>query len=298
MPYAILDRATRTAGLAMLAAIMMLALTSLPARAAGSSGSTSGGAGLGTQQTTAKPPAATSGRKSTTRKGGDSRHLGDRVLHPGMRGHDVRVLQDYLTLAGYPTTIDGSFGSTTERNVIAFETAQGLTANGIVTIPDEKALRAVVAQIEANPPTGKTRINADGTATAPAGASSLVLAMVAAANQIIHTSYCYAGGHGSWKSSCYDCSGTVSYVLHGAGLLSAPEDSTQLETYGSPGPGKWVTIYADPSHTWIVVAGRAFDTAGFSGPNIPAGSGPRWRSNPIANLQDGGSYIIRHPAGL
>jgi peptidoglycan hydrolase-like protein with peptidoglycan-binding domain len=229
---------------------------------------------------------------------GDSKHLGDRVLRKGMRGHDVRVLQSYLTLAGYQTSITGYFGSATKANVITFQQAHAFRANGVVTIPVEKALRAAVASIEADPPTGTTRINSDGTATAPSGAPTAVQQAVAAANQIIDTSYCYGGGHASFKSSCYDCSGAVSYALHGAGLLSSPMDSTDLESYGSPGPGKWITVYADSSHAFIVVAGRAFDTANFGGPNIPSGSGPRWRSNPTGNLADGGNYIVRHPAGL
>ena len=90
----------------------------------------------------------------------------------------------------------------------------------------------------------------------------------------------------------------MSYVLHGAGLLSSSEDSTGLESYGSAGPGQWVTIYADPSHAFIVIGGIAFDTADYGGPNIPSGDGPRWRSNPLGNLADGGHYIVRHPPGL
>ena len=122
--------------------------------------------------------------------------------------------------------------------------------------------------------------------------------MIAAANQIIDKPYIYAGGHGKWNDTGYDCSGAVSYALHGAGLLSSPEDSTGLESYGSPGPGKWITIYADSGHTWVVVAGIAFDTADYGGPNIPSGTGPRWRTNPTGNLADGGNYVVRHPAGL
>jgi cell wall-associated NlpC family hydrolase len=269
----------------------------------------SGGAGLGGSSSSSSHPKAkkktTKRRRRTSKKTtnratlpGDSKHLGDRVLRQGMSGHDVRVLQDYLTIAGYPTSVDGSFGPATKTNVIAFQRAQSMTPNGVVTIPVEKALRAVVAKADSAPATGTTRINSDGTATAPSGAPAAVQEAVAAANQIIDTSYCYAGGHASFKSSCYDCSGTVSYVLHGAGLLSSPMDSTDLESYGSPGRGKWITIYADSSHAFIVVAGRAFDTANFGGPNIPAGSGPRWRSNPTGNLADGGNYIVRHPAGL
>ena len=245
-------------------------------------------------------PSGTTTRKKSSRKlPGDSRNLGDRVLRPGMSGHDVRVLQDYLTIAGYPVAIDGGFGSQTEQQVKAFQTAHQLKPNGIVTVPVELLLRAVVAQIDSIPPVGKTRINADGTATAPAGAPAIVKKIVAAANRIIDKPYADGGGHGTWNDSAYDCSGAVSYALHGAGLLSAPEDSTELESYGSPGKGRWVTIYANSGHTWIVVGGRAFDTAGYSGPNIPAGSGPRWRSDPLANLNDGtGGYVVRHPAGL
>ena len=215
-----------------------------------------------------------------------------------MSGHDVRVLQDYLTIAGYPTAIDGTYGSQTEQQVKAFQSAKGLKPNGTVTVRVEKLLRATIAAIDAVPAVGRARINADGTATAPQGAPAIVLKLIAAANKIIDKPYIYAGGHGTWNDSGYDCSGAVSYALHGAGLLSAPEDSTELESYGSPGRGQWVTIYADPGHTWIVVAGIAFDTADFGGPNVPSGSGPRWRSNPTGNLADGGSYVIRHPAGL
>ena len=230
--------------------------------------------------------------------GGDSRHLGDRALCEGMRGHDVRVLQAYLTVAGFGAVVDGDFGPDTLQSVIAFEQERGLDANGVVTYAVSQDLRAAVAAVQASPPTGKVRINADGTATAPADAPPAVQEMIAAANQIIDTSYCVGGGHGSWNSSCYDCSGSVSFVLHGAGLLSSPEDSTGLESWGSPGPGQWVTVYADASHAFIVIGGRAFDTADFGGPNTPAGTGPRWRSDPLGNLQDGGNYVVRHMGGL
>jgi peptidoglycan hydrolase-like protein with peptidoglycan-binding domain len=215
-----------------------------------------------------------------------------------MRGHDVRVLQAYLTVAGYGAIVDGEFGPATLQSVIAFERVQNLNASGVVTFAVAHDLRAAVAAVQASPPTGKVRINADGTATAPADAPPVVQEMVAAANQLIDKPYMVGGGHGTWNDSAYDCSGAVSYVLHGGGLLSSAEDSTGLESYGSPGPGQWVTIYADAGHAFIVIAGRAFDTANFGGPNIPAGSGPRWRSNPTGNLADGGSYLVRHPPGL
>jgi hypothetical protein len=228
---------------------------------------------------------------------GSSAHLGDRVLWPGMTGHDVRVLQQYLSFAGYSTSITGTFDLPTRNHVIEFERAHHLSATGIVTVKVEKALRQSIAGY-LSAPSGKVRINPDGTGTAPAGAPSAVVAMVSAANRIINTSYCYAGGHGSWTSSCYDCSGAVGYVLHAAGLLSSPEPSGSMESQWEAGAGKWVSIYADSGHAFIVIAGRAFDTADFGGPNIPNGDGPRWRSDPTGNLADGGDYVVRHPAGL
>ena len=225
------------------------------------------------------------------------KHLGDRVLWPGMDGHDVRVLQQYLTFAGYSTTITGKFDMSTRWHVVEFERSHHLGATGIVTLKVAKALRNAIA-VYLSSPSGPARINPDGTATPPVGAPSAVVTMVNAANRIIHTSYCYAGGHGSWNSSCYDCSGAVGYVLHAAGMLSSPEPSGSMESWGSPGPGRWITVYADAGHAFIVIAGRAFDTANFGGPNIPAGDGPRWRSDPTGNLADGGSYVARHPAGL
>ena len=89
------------------------------------------------------------------------------------------------------------------------------------------------------------------------------------------------------------------FVLYGAGLIGPNAlDSTELESYGVPGPGRWITIYANSAHAWIVVAGIALDTADYGGPPIPAGSGPRWRSEPLANLGDGTTYVARHPPGL
>jgi peptidoglycan hydrolase-like protein with peptidoglycan-binding domain len=245
----------------------------------------SGGAGL------------SGGSQSRSKGHVRSAHLGDRVLRQGMRGHDVRVLQAYLTLAGFQTPVTGWFGSLTKSNVISFQSAHAEATTGVVSIPVEQSIRAAVKAIEADPPATKTRINPDGTATAPAGAPAVVQQVVAAANQIIDKPYEYGGGHASFQSSGYDCSGSVSYALHGGGLLSSPEDSTGLESYGASGPGHWITIYANSGHAFMVVAGRGFDTANYSGPNIPSGSGPRWRSDPSADNY-GGGWVIRHPAGL
>jgi septal ring factor EnvC (AmiA/AmiB activator) len=124
-------------------------------------------------------------------------------------------------------------------------------------------------------------------ASAPASAPQAVKEVVSAANAIATTPYIWGGGHGSFESSGYDCSGSVSYALHGAGLLESPLDSTGLETWGEPGPGRWITVYANSGHAWMVVAGISFDTSG--------GAGPRWH-DPWASSPEG--FIARHPAGL
>ena len=243
--------------------------------------------------------AATVKTAGTLTKPSTANQLGRRLLRQGLHGNDVTILQGYLTIAGYPTSVDGQYGPDTAASVAAFKQAHSMTpANGVAGPAFVKALQAAISAYETDVPTGTTTINPDGTATAPANAPAAVQAAVASANQILNTSYCVGGGHGQWKSSCYDCSGSVSYVLHGAGLLSSSEDSTGFESYGSPGPGRWITIYADASHAFIVIGGRAFDTADYGGPNIPAGTGPRWRSNPLGNLADGGDYVVRHPPGM
>jgi peptidoglycan hydrolase-like protein with peptidoglycan-binding domain len=276
----------------------------------------SGGSGLGTSSTTATK---TKKKKVSSEKAADpttvlssnpilapvvqdggSQHLGERTLKPGMKGHDVRVLQSYLTLAGFPTDVDGDFGPTTKTNVVKFEQANGLTGNGVVTYAQSQVLRQLVAKsMTTTGPVSKATLNSDGTVTAPSNAPQAVQEVIAAANQIIDKPYLYGGGHGRWNDSGYDCSGAVSYALHGGNLLSSPEDSTGLESWGTAGKGQWITVYADAGHTFVVVAGLAFDTAHY-GPTTPAGSGPRWLtpSNVTANLSDGGNYIIRHPSGL
>jgi hypothetical protein len=142
---------------------------------------------------------------------------------------------------------------------------------------------------------------ATGDAIAPANAPIWVKEMIAAANEIHTLPYIWGGGHQGPLSTLYpgyDCSGSVSFVLYAAGLGPAgnmAEVSGDLESYGAAGPGKWVTVYASGPHTFIDIAGLAFDTADYGGPNIPAGSGPRWRTDPTANLSDGNQWSQRHP---
>ncbi len=126
-------------------------------------------------------------------------------------------------------------------------------------------------------------------ASAPRSAPQAVKAVIAAANSITHTPYVWGGGHGSWYSYGYDCSGSVSYALHGAGLLDTPLVSGALAGYGEPGPGRWITIYANATHVYMEVAGLRFDTVG----NFGGETGPRWHTEPP--YPDG--FEVRHPTG-
>jgi peptidoglycan hydrolase CwlO-like protein len=194
-------------------------------------------------------------------------------------------------LNAHLTSLEARAAAQARRAAAAENAAVGAAASATagVSFPSAQAL--------AGGPVEKAHINPDGTATAPADAPPAVKAVIAAANQIIDKPYIYAGGHASWIAPGYDCSGAVSYALHGGGLLSAPL-AVQFEGYGSPGPGRWITVFANSAHVFAAIAGLAFDTADFGGPNIPAGSGPRWRYDPTGNLADGGSYVVRHPPEL
>jgi hypothetical protein len=125
---------------------------------------------------------------------------------------------------------------------------------------------------------GVATLNADGSATAPVDAPPQVRKAINAANRIRFKPYRWGGGHRSFKSNGYDCSGAVSYVLHAAGLLKRPLSSGPLaSSWGSPGIGQWITVYANSGHAYMVVAGLRFDTSGV-GESLRSGSGPRWRS--------------------
>jgi peptidoglycan hydrolase-like protein with peptidoglycan-binding domain len=236
--------------------------------------------------------------------------LGDRLpLTVGARGHDVKILQDFLNRAGEATSVDGVFGADTKRAVTAFERLQRLVADGTVTAADVKVLRNVIVQgsavasissltggaemptaqqIQAVAPGVKATVGPGGLAVAPAGAPPAVQAIIAAGNRIATLPYIYGGGHGSWTDTGYDCSGSVSFALHGGGLLSSPLASGDFETWGDAGPGTWVTLYANGGHMYMVVAGLRFDTSG------QRNAGTRWQ----ADMRSGAGFVVRHPPGL
>jgi cell wall-associated NlpC family hydrolase len=132
------------------------------------------------------------------------------------------------------------------------------------------------------------RVLADGSAAAPADAPQVVRNVIRTANVIAKTPYLWGGGHGSWSAVGYDCSGSVSFALAGAGLLDAPLTSGALANWGASGPGRWITIYANAGHVFMEVAGLRFDTGGLRG------NGTRWQAAPRSTA----GFTARHPEGL
>jgi hypothetical protein len=129
-----------------------------------------------------------------------------------------------------------------------------------------------------------------GRAIAPIDAPPAVRKVIAAANKIRALPYVWGGGHGRWWDSGYDCSGAVSFALHGGSLLGSPLPSGPMMSWGSPGPGRWITIYANAGHAYAVIAGLRWDTAGNT-----SGTGPRWHQSLAAAA--GGHFVARHPTG-
>ena len=255
------------------------------------------------------------------------RTFGLRPLQIGARGHDVRVLQDFLTRWGVKTAIDGQYGPVTTVRVKLWETLTGRPVDGRMSLEDSAELRRAVEAGEHRPavaptapaadgavsggtapetaaaavpaaptapvatasaPAEEATLLPDGTAVAPESAPEAVKLIIAAGNAIHDLPYKYGGGHGNWNDTGYDCSGSVSFAFHGAGMLTQALDSTGFMSWGDPGEGQWITVYANPGHAYMMIRGRRFDTsAQWQG-------GSRWS---IFDRSSSG-YVLRHPPGL
>ena len=151
------------------------------------------------------------------------------------------------------------------------------------------------------PPPKRAKVDQHGFAIAPAGAPTAVQRMIDAANMIVGKPYRYGGGHRPYARSSrsgeavldsgYDCSGSISFALYGARLLKSPLDSRSFASWGSKGPGRWVTVYTNPGHAYIVIAGLRFDT---SMRDDPSRTGPAWSKR----LRRSDSFVARHPRNL
>jgi peptidoglycan hydrolase-like protein with peptidoglycan-binding domain len=235
----------------------------------------------------------------TIAAGAQAAEYGSRTLKVGSSGSDVRALQRYLDSAGYDTDVDGEFGPATRNSLMEFETAEERPANGRASRSDQLLVRERAEASEAAEPVAEEEpvseapveeayIGDDGLAVAPASAPDEVKAIIAAGNEIADKPYKYGGGHGRWRDSGYDCSGSLSYALHAAGLLDTPLDSTGFMRWGERGRGEWVTIRSNPSHAYMIVAGLRFDTS------ARRVTGNRWSEE----MRSARGYAGRHPEGL
>jgi peptidoglycan hydrolase-like protein with peptidoglycan-binding domain len=202
---------------------------------------------------------------------------------PTSRSDAVRRLQEALHVQA-----DGTFGPETETAVKHMQAQRGISVDGVVG-PETWSALGIDEHATLHPPHAASSGSGGSSSDSTGGeSSSVVERVIAAADEIATRPYVYGGGHGSFESTGYDCSGSVSYALHGGGLLSSPEDSGALESYGDPGPGRYITIYANAEHAWMVIDGRRFDTV------AQQETGTRWSDSMTSTA----GYVVRHPAGL
>lgn len=234
------------------------------------------------EHTTIHPPAPTPRHASHHAGVRADAQPSSHAVHPTSHTDAVRRLQEALHVEA-----DGTFGPQTEAAVKRMQASRDLSVDGVVG-PETWSALGIAEHSTLHPPHVASH-GSGGSSTSTGGeSSSVVERVIAAADEIATRPYVYGGGHGSFQSSGYDCSGSVSYALHGGGLLSSPEDSSALESYGDPGPGAHITIYANSEHAWMVIDGRRYDTI------AQQETGTRWSDS----MSSTAGYVVRHPPGL
>lgn len=145
------------------------------------------------------------------------------------------------------------------------------------------------SEVDVCAPTAKAKLLADGTLVPPKSAPAKVKAVIEAANKIRTKPYIFGGGHARWWDKGYDCSGAVSFALHGGEFLESPLPSTSLAKWGEEGEGRWITVFTNPGHAYAVIAGWRWDTSG----STNGETGPRWREESRSSA----GFLARHPTG-
>lgn len=185
-------------------------------------------------------------------------------------------------LRPHPRAVDPSAGVPAGRS--------GVVARHDATLPQPRSDEEIRAELAAAGISAgdDASLTGDGLAVAPLGAPPAVQAVIAAGNQIARLPYRYGGGHATWIDTAYDCSASISFAFAAAGLIADPMASGALAQWGEPGPGRWITVYANDGHAFMLVAGLRFDTSGLRE------SGSRWQNAP----RGAGGFTVRHPPGL
>jgi cell wall-associated NlpC family hydrolase len=198
---------------------------------------------------------------------------------------------------GHPQVIQPVAGAAAKVDPASAPTSAGVSVDAgstAASLPRPMSvadIRRELTQSGMTASTTQATLTPDGLAVAPIGAPAAVQAVIAAGNQIAHLPYRYGGGHMTYEDTAYDCSGSISYVFAAAHLLDRTVVSGDLESWGQPGPGKWITVFANAGHTFMYVAGLRFDTVAL------AETGSRWSDRP-ADEPDLKTFSVRHPAGL
>jgi cell wall-associated NlpC family hydrolase len=198
---------------------------------------------------------------------------------------------------GHPQVVQPVAGASAKVNPASAPATAGVSvgaASASSSLPkplSEADIRKELAQSGMTASTTQATLTSDGLAVAPVNAPAAVQAVIAAGNQIAHLPYRWGGGHMTYEDTAYDCSGSISYVFAAAHLLDHTVVSGSLENWGQPGPGKWITVFANAGHTFMYVAGLRFDTVAL------AETGSRW-SDRSANEPDLNTFAVRHPPGL
>ena len=204
-----------------------------------------------------------------------------------MRG--ITLLISILAVLCVPS---GAMAQTSADDTTSSQTATPTPATGGTEYGADPAAppRVIV-------PGSKAVLMDNGFAAAPADAPPQVQEAIFAANKIQSKPYRYGGGHARFEDTGYDCSGTVSYALRGAGLLKTPLDSSSFMSWGEAGKGDWITVYTNPGHAYVVIAGLRLDTSAAavrSRARAARAKGPRWRPNGRPTR----GFVKRHPAGF
>jgi cell wall-associated NlpC family hydrolase len=197
-------------------------------------------------------------------------------------------------LEHHPRAVDPSAGVPAGSSGVdgfrAPVTASGHLRATSPTLPRPRSDAEIRGELAASGiPSGSTAaLTGDGLAVAPLAAPAIVQSVIQAGNQIARLPYRYGGGHSTWVDTAYDCSASISFAFAAAGMISAPMVSGELAQWGDPGPGRWITVYANGTHTFMFVAGLRFDTGGLSA------TGSRWQ----ASTRSTAGFAVRHPPGL